>query len=683
VFSQAVARRRADFFSPATFATGKDRGAKFAGLVLRYRSWFIASFQALLIFCALILAWLLRFNFFLPDRLLLFSAAPVLIAIRLGAIARFGLLRGWWRYTDIDDAVAICKAIASGSAVFVFCMRFVLGAVAFPRTIYVLEPLLSMLFLGGVRVLSRILAESVRKGATPGREVILIGAGSAAQMTIREIGRPGSGYRAVACVDDDRSKTGIKIHGVPVIGTVDELRTFVAGHAIQEVLIAVPSATGKQMQRFVDICGEADLKFKTVPSLQDILNGRINVSQFRDVRLEDLLGREPVEIDLESVKRQIEGQIVLVTGAAGSIGSELCRQILRYRPGKLICLDHNETGIFYLQLELSKQESGSHLVFCVTDIGDRDRMSNLLAEHKPRIIFHAAAYKHVPMMEANVYEAVKNNVFALLSLLEIAEGNGCPSFVLISSDKAVNPANVMGATKRLGELIISCRPATLMRCVSVRFGNVLGSNGSVVPVFQKQIRENQPLTITHPDIMRFFMTTREAVSLLLQGFAIGNHGDTLLLDMGEPVRILDLAKTLIRLSGKSEHEVGIRFTGLRDGEKLFEELSYPGEEIHPTPFPKIRRIRGTPHRGDDLRRHLGQLRSVLSVNGAAAIRTKMKEIVPEYCNGVDDLPEDGGIPAGRDARANPRFFSPKRTPGNSTRYPAAHRYSASSNEPRN
>jgi FlaA1/EpsC-like NDP-sugar epimerase len=673
VFSQAAARRRADFLSPARFATGKDRGAKLAGLVLRYRSWFTALFQALLIFLALILAWLLRFNFFLPDRLLLFSAAPVLIAIRLGAISRFGLLHGWWRYTDIDDAVAIFKAIASGSVAFVFCMRFVLGSAAFPRTIYVLEPLLSMLFLGGVRVLCRILAESVREDGKPGREVILIGAGSAAQMTIREIGRPGSGYRAVACVDDDRSKTGIKIHGVPVIGTVDELRTFAAGNAIHEVLIAVPSATGKQMQRFVDICGEADMKFKTVPSLQDIINGRINISQFRDVRLEDLLGREPVEIDLESVRKQIEGQIVLVTGAAGSIGSELCRQILQSRPSELICLDHNETGIFYLQLELSEQENGSHLVFCVTDIGDRDRMSSLLSEHKPRIIFHAAAYKHVPLMETNVYEAVKNNVFVLLSLLEIAEENGCPSFVLISSDKAVNPANVMGATKRLGELIISCRPASLMRCVSVRFGNVLGSSGSVVPVFQKQIRDNQQLTITHPDIMRFFMTTREAVSLVLQGFAIGNHGDTLLLDMGEPVRILDLAKTLIRLSGKSEHEVGIRFTGLRDGEKLFEELSYPAEKILPTPFLKIRQIHGTPHRGDDLMRNLVQLRSVLSVNGAAAIRTKMKEIVPEYCDGHDDLPEDAGILAGPDARANAHFFSPKRTSGNSTYYPATHR----------
>jgi FlaA1/EpsC-like NDP-sugar epimerase len=333
----------------------------------------------------------------------------------------------------------------------------------------------------------------------------------------------------------------------------------------------------------------------------------------------------------------------MVTGAAGSIGSELCRQILQYGPAAPICLDQNETGIFYLQLALSKQHSRSPLIFCVTDVGDRDRMSNLLAQHKPQIIFHAAAYKHVPMMEANVYEAVKNNVFALLSLLEIAEHNDCPSFVLISSDKAVNPTNVMGVTKRLGELIISCRRTSRMRCVSVRFGNVLGSNGSVVPVFQKQIRDNQELTITHPDIVRFFMTTREAVSLVLQGFAIGNHGDTLLLDMGEPVLITDLAKTLIRLSGKSEQEVGIRFTGLRDGEKLFEELSYPTEKIRPTSFPKIRRVCGMPQREDDLKRHLAQLSAILHEKDAATIRKKLKEIVPEYRSDVAPPPEGKGI----------------------------------------
>jgi FlaA1/EpsC-like NDP-sugar epimerase len=665
---QLTAQLRAEPVSAVLSMVTKRRSPQWARLVLKYRCWFIAAFQALLVLCALVLAWLLRFNFYLPYRLLLFSAAPVLVAIRLGAIARFGLLRGWWRYTDIDDAVSICKAIAAGSAVFVFCMRVVLRVAAFPRAVYVLEPLLSLLLLAGVRVISRIVAESVRRGATPCKDIVLIGAGSAAQMAIREMERPESGYHAVACVDDDRSKTGIKIHGVPVIGTVDDLPAFMANHSIHEVLIAVRSATGKQMQRFVEICGQADVRFKTLPPLQDMINGRINASQFRDVCLEDLLGRETVEIDLESVRRQIEGQVVLVTGAAGSIGSELCRQISQYHPGKLICLDHNETGIFYLQMEISSPANGRQNIFCVTDVGDRGRMRSLFAEHKPHIIFHAAAYKHVPMMETNVYEAVKNNVFALLNLLEIAEENGCPSFVLISSDKAVKPTNVMGATKRLGELIISCRPTSHMRCVSVRFGNVLGSNGSVVPVFQKQIRDNQPLTITHPDITRFFMTTREAVSLVLQAFAIGNHGDTLLLDMGQPVRIVDLARTLLRLSGKSEQEVGIRFTGLRDGEKLFEELSYATEEIRPTSFPKIKQVRGTPNRWYDLNQHLVQLRTAMSVIGAAAIRTKMKEIVPEYSHGGDDLLEDAVLADAPEVTAGPHFSSPQSISCHSTRY---------------
>jgi FlaA1/EpsC-like NDP-sugar epimerase len=410
------------------------------------------------------------------------------------------------------------------------------------------------------------------------------------------------------------------------------------------------------MQRFVELCKQAEVSFKTVPALQDIITSQVSISQFRDVRLEDLLGRDPVDIDLQSVTKQIQGQVVLVTGAAGSIGSEICRQVLEHGPAKLLCLDQSETGTFYLQLELSQHKNGSQLVFCIADVGDRERMRRIFAEHKPQIVFHAAAYKHVPMMEKNVHEAVKNNVFALLSLLEIAGENGCSNFVLISSDKAVRPTNVMGATKRLGELIISCRPTNSMRCVSVRFGNVLGSNGSVLPVFQQQLRDNQPLTVTHPEIKRFFMTTREAVSLVLEGLAIGNHGDTLLLDMGKPVRILDLARTLIRLSGKSEQEVGIKFTGLREGEKLFEELSYPTEEIHPTSFQKIARIHGTPSRWFELQTHLDELRASLSINGAAPIRAKIKEIVPEYSYRLCDQQEESAVRIAPAAHAAPEAF---------------------------
>jgi len=612
-------------------------------ILLHYRTWWVALFQALLIFTSLVLAWLLRFDFSLPNRMLLFSTAPVLIAVRLAAIGRFRLLHGWWRYTGVSDALDVLKATALGSAVFLFAMRFVLGVVAFPRTIYVLEGVLSMGLLAGVRLFSRILTESVYEAARSRRKVILIGAGGAAQTVIREIKRLKNSYEAVGCVDDDRSKLGIRIHGIPVIGTVDQLPDLLTAHPVDEVLIAVPSATGKQMQRFVRICEQTGVRFKTVPALRDIITGHGSIREFRDVHLEDLLGRDPVEIDLESVSKQIGGRVVLVTGAAGSIGSELCRQILKYGPAALVCLDQSETGIFYLQQELSKLGIDGQTIFCVADIGDHERLYKTFAEHSPEVVFHAAAYKHVPVMERNVQEAVNNNVFGLLNLLEIAEGNGCESFVVISSDKAVNPTSIMGATKRVGELIIACRPTNGMRCVSVRFGNVLGSNGSVVPLLQEQLQTSQPLTITHSQIKRYFMTGHEAVSLVLQAFAIGNHRDTLVLDMGEPVRVLDLARTLIRLSGKSEREVGIRFTGLREGEKLTEELFYATEEVQPTQFEKIKRTQSPLDGWPKLQRHLIELRASMRVDGAESVRFKMKEIVPEYSYLSASLPKDRAV----------------------------------------
>ncbi len=599
-------------------------------VLLQYRTWLVALFQALLIFTSLVLAWLLRFDFSLPYRAVLFSAAPLLIVIRLLAIGRFRLLHGWWRYTGVSDALDILKAITLGSLGFLIVMRFLLGVTAFPRTIYILEAVLSMGLLAGVRLFSRILSESVYEVAKPRRKVMLIGAGMAAQIVIRELKRLKSCYEALGCVDDDQSKLGIKIQGIPVIGSVDQLPALLAAHPVDEILIAVPSATGKQMQRLVKICEQCGTRFKTVPALRDIISRQGNIREFRDVHLEDLLGRDPVEIDLRSVRQQIEGRVVLVTGAAGSIGTELCRQILEYAPSTLLCVDQSETGIFYLEQELCKTRTPVQTVFCVADVCDCERVGAIFSEYGPEIVFHAAAYKHVPVMERNVQEAMKNNVFALLSLLEIAEENGCGSFVLISSDKAVNPTSIMGATKRIGELIIACRPSSGMRCVAVRFGNVLGSNGSVVPLFQEQLRRSEPLNITHPEIKRFFMTGREAVSLVLQAFALGKRGDTLVLDMGEPVRILDLARTLIRLSGKSEREVGIRFTGLREGEKLKEELYYSTEKMHATPFEKIKRIRGPLAGWPLLQRHLNELKGSLGVEGADPVRRKIKEIVPEY-----------------------------------------------------
>jgi len=602
----------------------------FSNMMLRRRTWFITLFQATIVYGALLIAWLLRFDFTLPYRDLLLASAPILIVIRLLALRIFNLNRGWWHFSGVSEAMDILKAVTLGSLAFWLLMR-ALGIISFPRSIYVLEWVLTAGFLAGARLLSRVLADSMLENAQVSRKVILIGAGFAAQMVIREIEQPGSGLEALGCVDDDPTKLGIRIHGVPVLGRVDQLPQLLSRYPADEVLIAVPSATGDQMQRFVECCHRARITSRTVPALRDVINGQVSIQQVREVRIEDLLGRDPVELDLDFIRRELEAKIVLVTGAAGSIGSELCRQIATYRPRKLICVDQSETGIFYLQQELGvRPQDASRGIFVVADVIDEDRMRATFREHSPQVVFHAAAYKHVPIMERNVHEAVKNNVFGLLNLVDIAEENSCEKFVLISSDKAVNPTNVMGVTKRVGELILACRAANSMKCVSVRFGNVLGSNGSVVPLFQKQLRENLPLTVTHPEIRRFFMTIKEAVALVLQGFTIGSHGEILVLDMGESMSILRLAKTLIHLSGKTEEQVQIQFTGLREGEKLYEELFFAHEEAHVTSRHKIKRVQGIPMEQAVLARHLEELRHSMTIDGAIPIRKKLREIVPEY-----------------------------------------------------
>lgn len=599
-------------------------------LLLERRTWFIAVFQAALVASSLLFAWLLRFEFSLPYPRQLLAALLVLPPIRLTACAAFNLLHGWWKYTGVSDARDVAKATLTGTAVFWAIMQFLPAGRGFPRSVFILEMILTALFLAGVRLASRMVAESVREDAATQKQVILIGAGFAAQMILREFAHPESGYRAVGCLDDDPTKHGIRIHGVPVLGPAQALARIVQRQPVDEVLIAVPSASGREMRRFVEICNAARVKFRTVPALRDIIAGEVTVNQLREVSLEDLLGRDPVQIDLDAVRRQISGRAVMVTGAAGSIGSELCRQILEYEPARLVCLDQSESGLFYLRLELLKRRSSADLVFCVADVTDGESLRRRFAETRPETIFHAAAYKHVPLMEFNVQEAVRNNVIGLLGLLEIADQAGCRNFVLVSSDKAVNPTNIMGATKRICELILSSRPPNGMRCVSVRFGNVLGSSGSVIPVFQQQLKDHHALTVTDPEIKRFFMTTREAVALVLEAFTIGNHGDLLVLDMGEPVRIVDLARTLIRLSGKSEEEVEIRYTGLREGEKLREELFYEHEEVFATSCDKIKRTKTALRAWPDLCRHLDELRASLTVDGAAPVRRKVGEIVPEY-----------------------------------------------------
>jgi FlaA1/EpsC-like NDP-sugar epimerase len=601
-----------------------------AQALLRRTAWFSGVFQAVLITGSLALAWMLRFDFSVPHRRMLLLAMPVLMILRLLAFRRFGLLRGWWSYAGPEDMLRILKAVGIGSGLFLLAAWFMPGLQGFPRSVYLLEPILTASLLGATRVFSRLLAESVRQDLAAAKKVVVIGAGTAAQMVFRELQRPSSGYQVTGCFDDDRMKIGLKILGVPVLGRVDEMAERVGALGAQEILIAVPSATGAQMNRFVELSERTGLRYRTIPPLRELIIGDVLLDQIREVNLDDLLGREAVALDLEALQGHIEGKVVMVTGAAGSIGSELCRQILEYAPATLVCLDQDETGVFHLQAELQTLCATSRLVFRVGDVRDRERLRKVCATSRTEIIFHAAAYKHVPMMEANIEEAIENNMMGLLVLLDVAEETHVRDLIMISSDKAVNPTSVMGATKRICELVLASRPANGLRCVSVRFGNVLGSNGSVIPIFQDQLRRNMPITVTHPEIERFFMTTQEAASLVLQAFAIGSHGDILVLDMGKPVKIVELARRLIHLAGKTEEQVPIRFTGLRPGEKLYEDLFYPTEEVLETSHPKIRHTRFYGPNWTELMVQLKALRQVALTGTVDEIRATIKQIVPEY-----------------------------------------------------
>ena len=599
-------------------------------MLLRLRFWFILAFDTILFGASLIGAWLLRFEFTLPHRDILFAALPILVLMRLAALGRFKLLRGYWRYTGISDIADIVKATALGSLGFLVIERWLLGIKAFPITIYCLEALLVAGGLCGARLFSRVLAQSVR-GAWRGRSektAIIVGAGDAAERLLNDL--PRCGYMAVGLVDDEPAKIGGRIHGVSVIGSIDDLPQLVRKRAVEEVLIAIPSATGRQMRRITALCEKSGARFRMIPGMSDLINGKVTAEQLRDVKLDDLLGREPIHFDLQAVRRQLTGKVVMVTGAAGSIGSELCAQLLYYKPSKLVCLDQDESALFFLEQKIGDAAAKVCAEYCVADVADRQRMKGIISAAGVDVIFHAAAYKHVPMMETNTSEAVRNNVLALKSLLDVAEQCGCADFLMISSDKAVNPTNVMGCTKRVCELIMAAKPNSKMRRVSVRFGNVLGSQGSVIPVFQEQIRKQGIVTVTHPDITRFFMTIPEAVSLVLQAFTIGKHGEILVLEMGQPIKIVDVARTLVRLCGKSEDDVEIVFTGLRKGEKLHEELFYASESAFRTDVEKIFCTSSKLMSWPVLHEHLRELEGMVYASTDTMIREKLKQIVPEY-----------------------------------------------------
>lgn len=581
-------------------------------------------------------AFLLRFDFDIPAHYWQIKyiawLAPVIV-IRTIAFAHLGLFQGLWRYTGAYDLENLVKGTAVSTAALALGVLF--AGRGFPRSAIVMEFLLAVTMVGGLRFSVRTLARWAADVSSDEdrKRLLIVGAGDSGEALLREINRNlHARYVPVAFVDDASAKLGTQIHGVPVLGTVEDIPGLVARERVDDVIVAIPSATGTQMRRIVDLCSVAKVPLRTLPGVEGLLDGRVTVNQLRQVEIEDLLGRDPVTLDADRISRMIRGRTVLVTGAGGSIGSELCRQVARYHPRALVLVDQSENGLFYIHRELSKRWPELPLEPCIADVTDRSRIDTLFGLHVPQLVIHAAAHKHVPMMEWNPGEAVKNNIGGTRTLARAAHDHAVERFVMVSTDKAVNPTSVMGCSKRIAELIVqawSQKSETVF--VTVRFGNVLGSAGSVIPLFREQIRNGGPVTVTHPDMVRYFMTIPEASQLVLQAVSMGHTGEVYILDMGEPVSILKLAEDLITLSGLEPHtDIEIVFTGVRPGEKLFEELAVNEENARKTKHPKIWIGNTRPREFSAIDPAIETLVSHADIATPAALREALNELVPEY-----------------------------------------------------
>jgi FlaA1/EpsC-like NDP-sugar epimerase len=568
-----------------------------------------------------------------------------------------GLYRRYWRYASVHEAVGILGATALSSAilaVLVLGLFLPLGWFnRFPRSALVIDWLLSLFFIGGIRFSVRFLGEF---GALKGdngrasqngrpRRVLIVGAGDAGAMIVREMrNNPEVGMEPVGYVDDNPAKVGMRIHGLPVLGTRESIPNLVRQLRIDQILIAMPTAPGRAIRQIKEICEGVQVAFKTIPGMYELLNGAVGVGQIRDVQIEDLLRRDPIHIKADDAS-YLRDKIVLVTGAGGSIGAELCRQVASRRPRHIVLLGHGEHSIYLIHQELRSRFPALKLTPAIADVRDKARLRRIFQTHCPEVIFHAAAHKHVPLMERNLEEAVTNNVLGTRNVLEVSEKLGVERFVLISSDKAVNPVNIMGATKRIAELMVQdTARRTGHNFVAVRFGNVLGSRGSVVPLFKRQIAAGGPVTVTHPDMERYFMTVPEAVYLVLQAAALGQGGELFVLDMGEPVKIVDLARDLITLSGlQPDKDIEVRFVGARAGEKLQERLFLEGEDYETTQHEKVFVFKGRfSLEGQMLHRAVEQLVRLAQQGGSSAeIWAGVRAIVPECAINPDVLTPAG------------------------------------------
>ena len=605
--------------------------------LIRFRS-VVKFFLNLAIFVvAYLTAYMVRFELAIPGNYLplIFGTLPVLLLAKSLAFLSCGLFRGWWRYVSIQDILPILGGCSLGTVLFAGGVYLLPASIHVPRSIFSLDWGITLLLVLGARYSIRLGRETFgRKRGSADRRVLVVGAGSAGQLIVREIREnPGLGMNEVGFVDDDPAKLRTRINGVPVLGRHEEIPALCEEYEIDEIIIAIPSASPSRLRHILDHCKEVNAKARILPGMGEMIDGRVSVRLLRNVDLEDLLGRDPVELDADLLHRHVTGHTVMVTGAAGSIGSELCRQIARLAPARLVLFEIAESPLFDFEMEMREKFPSLDLLPVIGDVRDRRRVEEVMRAYRPAIIYHAAAYKHVPVMEMHPVEAVKTNVMGTRILAEVAAECGVERFVLVSTDKAVRPTNVMGATKRVAELVIHNMngegKSTVF--VAVRFGNVLGSVGSVIPIFRKQLETSGKLTVTHPEASRYFMLIAEAAGLILQAGAMGQGGEVFVLDMGEPVKIVDLAKNLIRLSGK---ELGVDaeivYTGLRPGEKLHEELIVEGEDVMRTSHPKITKLIGNEKMPSSWVRQLGELSERALSGDRFGVVEKLDALVKGY-----------------------------------------------------
>ncbi len=594
----------------------------------------MVGMDLMLVNLSMFLAFAIRFDWrftnIIASPCLYFMLWAVIIRITLFAI--FGIYQWSFRYASISEATNVLKSITIGSLLLI-AVAFFTQLIEMSRSVLLIDYLTCLFLIGISRFSPRALIKFTQLKSYNLKRVLIVGAGASGEMVVREmISAKKRTYQPVGFIDDNPTKLHSRIHGVRVLGKIEDIRDVIGRHNVSEVIIAVPSASGNTIRDIVSKCAKSDVKIKTVPELHKILTGEVTIKQIRDVSPEDLLGRETVSISMEDVSAFIKDKVVLITGAAGTIGSELSRQVSKFNPKQLISYDLNENDVYFLEIELKSSYPYLKFNTVIGDIKDIGLLKNTFSKYRPQIVFHSAAHKHVPLMEGNPVSAIKNNVIGTRNLIYASEHYMVERFVMISSDKAVNPTNVMGVSKRIAEMMIQSKAKTARtKFMAVRFGNVIGSSGSVVPIFKRQIERGEPVTVTHPEVKRFFMTAKEAVQLVMQAGAIGKEGEILILDMGEQIKILDLAKSLITLSGlEPDKDVGIKFIGLRPGEKMYEETLLDVEHDRATKHDKIYIAQPNNFDPIQLREDIKILEKLANLMAEAKIIDKIKEMVPTY-----------------------------------------------------